>query len=123
MHELSIIAGLFDTLQEKARTHKAREITSVRLIVGKLSGVVPDLLESAFDAYKKGTIAENARLEIEEVPLKTRCRACGAEDRKEEFDIVCAACGSKDLEILQGAELVLERIELDSDEPESPRSS
>ena len=55
MHELSIIASLFEVLEEKAREARALRITSVKLRVGRLSGVVPELLESAFDAYGKGT--------------------------------------------------------------------
>lgn len=119
MHELSIVSSLFDTLLEKTREHNAGKITLVKLKVGKLSGVVPDFLESAFDMYKKGTIAENARLEIEEVSLKTHCRACGKETEITNYTFFCGSCGSPDLEILQGTELFLEKIELEIDDPPS----
>jgi hydrogenase nickel incorporation protein HypA/HybF len=115
VHELSIVTGLFDTLLEKAGEHGAREITLVKLRVGKLSGVVPELLESAFDMYKKGTIAEKARLVIEEIPLRIRCRSCRAEARKDEFAFVCSSCRSTDIEILEGTEIFLEKIELEID--------
>jgi hydrogenase nickel incorporation protein HypA/HybF len=112
MHELSIISSLFATLMEKAREHGAQEITLVKLKVGKLSGVVPELLESAFDMYKKGTIAEKSRLIIEEVAFVIRCRQCGNEAQKEDFTFICPSCGAADLEILRGTELFLEKIEL-----------
>ena len=118
MHELSLVAGLFDTLEETAREHRARKVTRVRLKVGKLSGVVPDLLESAFDAYKKGTIAEEARLEVEEVPVRLRCGDCGGGRMDVEGDFACLACGGRSVEILEGRELVVERIELEADDPE-----
>lgn len=118
MHELSLVASLFDTLEEAAREHRARKIISVRLKVGKLSGVVPDLLESAFDSYKKGTLAQSARIEIVLVPMKIRCPDCGGEDVHEETDFSCAACGSKRIEIVEGREIVVERIELETDDPE-----
>jgi hydrogenase nickel incorporation protein HypA/HybF len=118
MHELSIIAGLMETVEALAREHKAREVTGIRIRIGALSGVVAELLDSAFDIYKKGTIAENAVLEIEKVPFKVRCKSCGAESERDDFQFACAACGSADLEVVQGTELVLERIEMDSDEPE-----
>ena len=119
MHELSIIAGLFETLLEQARAHNAREIVSVRLKVGLLSGLVPELLASAFDMYKKKTIAENAVLEVETVPLGVRCRTCGAESRTEDFILACPACASADLEIVRGTEIFLEKIELEIDEDKS----
>lgn len=118
MHELSLVAGLFDTLEETAREHRAGKITLVRLKIGKLSGIVPDLLESAFDVYKKGTIAGEARLEIEEVPVRVRCRECGGERLDAEGDFSCLACGGRNVEILEGRELVVERIELETDDPE-----
>jgi len=117
VHELSIVSGLFDTLLEQAREHGAREVTLVKLRVGKLSGVVPELLESAFDMYKKGTIAERAELVIEEIPLAIRCRSCLAEISKDEFAFICPSCRSTDIEILGGTELFLEKIELEIDEP------
>ena len=114
MHELSIVAGLMESVEALAREHRAREVTAIRLRVGALSGVVAELLESAFDMYKKGTIAEHAVLDVEKVPFKLRCKSCGAESVRDDFQHVCAACGSADLELLEGTELILERVELDS---------
>jgi hydrogenase nickel incorporation protein HypA/HybF len=117
MHELSIVAGLFETLEAQARENRAARITGVTLKIGRLSGVVPELLESAFDMYKKGTIAEAAKLTVDVVPLRVRCRACGTERGVESYVLLCAACASPDLEILEGTEMILERIELESDDP------
>lgn len=118
MHELSLVAGLFDTLEETVREHRARRITLVRLKVGKLAGVVPDLLVSAFDAYKKGTVAGESSLEVVEVPVRLRCRDCGGDKLDAEGDFSCLGCGGRNVEIIEGRELVVERIELETDEPE-----
>ncbi len=113
MHELSIVASLFETLEEKAREHRARKITTVRLKVGRLAGVVPEFLKTAFDVYKEGTIADGAVLEIEETPITVRCRACGTETARDDFVLACPACGSTDIELIEGLELLLDRIELE----------
>ena len=117
MHELSIVAALFEILEEKAREQGALRITAVTLRVGRLSGVVPDLVVSAFDATKKGTLAEEARLEIESAPFDFRCRACGGADIREEPAVACAACGSRDIELLGGLDVIVERIEVETDDP------
>ncbi len=114
MHELSLVASLFEVLEEKAREHGAVRITAVVLKVGVMSGVVPDLLESAFEMYKKGTLAEGARLEIVRVPVKLRCPDCGGETAREDTDFSCAACGSRRIEIVEGRDLIVERIELEA---------
>lgn len=113
MHELSIVANLFDIMEEQARGKKAKKISCVKLQVGRLSGVVPEFLETAFHMYKKGTIASDARLEIENIDLVYRCRSCGHKMKKEDFILVCDSCGSTDLETLSGTELLLERMELE----------
>lgn len=114
MHELSIVASLFDILEEKAREHGATKIVLVKLRVGKLAGVVPEFLQTAFDSYKQGTIAAEAALEFTEVPLRVRCRKCRAEAEKDDFVFVCPACGSNDLEILEGMDLFLDKLELEA---------
>jgi len=113
MHELSIVSSLFEVLEEKARENRATKIVKVRLKLGKLTGVVPELLQTAFDTYKQGTIAAEACMEIEEVPLKLRCRGCAAEIEKEDYVLVCPSCRSTDLEILEGMDLVLDKIDLE----------
>jgi hydrogenase nickel incorporation protein HypA/HybF len=113
MHELSIIASLFEVMEEKAREKGSTKIISVKLQVGKLSGVVPELLITAFDMYKKDTIAHDAGMEIEEVPLKIKCKACGKIMTKDDFVFVCQHCGSHDLITLKGKELLLEKMELE----------
>lgn len=113
MHELSIVASLFEILEAKARENQATKIVGVRLKVGKLAGVVPEFLQSAFDSYKQDTIAAEAKLEMEEVSLKLRCRKCAAETEKEEYSLLCPSCGSSDLEIREGMELLLDKIDLE----------
>jgi len=113
MHELSIIASLFDILLEKAKEQNAKKIVRVVLKVGRLSGAIPDFLESSFDIYKKDTLAEEATLEVTAVPLKVRCAPCGTETIKDDYIFVCPACGSTDLKIVEGTELLLEKIELE----------
>jgi hydrogenase nickel incorporation protein HypA/HybF len=113
MHELSVIASLFEIMEEQAREKDAKKITFVKLQVGKLSGVVSEFLYTAFDVYKKDTLANDAALEIEEVPLKIQCQKCGKSTTKSDFVFLCAFCGSNDLKTLSGTELLLERMELE----------
>jgi hydrogenase nickel incorporation protein HypA/HybF len=113
MHELSLIANLFEILEQKAKEKNAQKITYVKLKVGALSGAVPDLLETAFDIYKKDTLAADAKLEIEIVPLKLKCQDCGALTLKEDLVLNCEQCGSTNLETLAGTDLYLEKMELE----------
>ncbi|HMA53588.1 MAG TPA: hydrogenase maturation nickel metallochaperone HypA [Acidobacteriota bacterium] len=114
MHELSLVSSVFEVLEEKAREHGAVRVTRVVLRIGVMSGAVPDLLESAFETFKKGTIAETARLEIVVVPVRLRCPECGGEAVREDTDFSCAGCGSRRVEIVEGRDLIVETIELET---------
>jgi hydrogenase nickel incorporation protein HypA/HybF len=116
VHELSLVASLFEILEEKAREQNALRITAVELRVGRLSGVVPNLIESAFEVYKKGTLADGASLTIEVVPFEFRCRSCGGKSFHDEPPFLCAACGSGDVELLGGMDLTVEKIEIETED-------
>ena len=113
MHELSLAKSLIDLVEEKVRECGGKRATKVYLIVGALSSIHPSLLRSAFEFLKKGTLADDAELEIREIPAKLRCRRCGSEFTSYEFDLTCPNCGGWGGEVISGEELILERIELE----------
>ncbi len=119
MHELSLVADLFTIIEEQASRAGAKRVTKVVVSVGELSGVVPELFRSAFQSYKRGTIADNARLQLKMVKIKFKCRSCGHEltarnIMDESFSYVCPACGSKDMELIAGRDLYLEKLEIET---------
>jgi hydrogenase nickel incorporation protein HypA/HybF len=110
MHELS----LADSIVRIACAHAGeRRIARVELRVGHLRQVVPSALEFAFGLVAEGTVAEGAELVMEEVPATGRCRGCGSASTLDGFPLRCPACGSLDLELLGGDELLVDALELE----------
>ena len=117
MHEMSMMSSLFDIILKKAEEYDARKINLIKVKIGALAGVVPELLESAFEVFSKNTIAEGALFKIEEVPFKVRCKNCGeTKIEKKDFIWICPTCMSSDLEINSGDDLIVERMEVEVDE-------
>jgi hydrogenase nickel incorporation protein HypA/HybF len=109
MHELSIA----DAVVRIACAHAGgRRIERVELKVGHLRQVVPDALAFAFTLVADGTEAEGAELVMEEVPAAGVCRACGSESEWSGFPLACAACGSLDVELVRGEELLVDALTL-----------
>ena len=108
MHELSIAEGVVEVALRHAR---GRPVAAVELKVGHLRQVVPTALEFAFEL-----IAPGVELELNEVPAAGRCRACGLQSRLDGFPLVCPACGSGDVEVTRGEELLVEALELEEEE-------
>ena len=111
MHELSIISNIFDILEEVADEHHLVTITKVKLNIGKLQQIVPDMLSFAFDTVAKGTRAEGARLEVQEIPISMQCQTCSTEFFVEEQGYICPECSGTNLTTLQGMEILLESVE------------
>jgi hydrogenase nickel incorporation protein HypA/HybF len=110
MHELSIAEGVVDVALRHAR---GRRVAVVGLTVGHLRQVVPSALEFAFELVAKGTPLEGAELRMEEVPAAGRCRSCGMDTPLPELPLICRGCGSWDVEITRGEELLVDSLELE----------
>ena len=68
MHELSLVQGLIAQLADLARNHGAKRIITVRVSIGRTSGIVIDSFMFCFDALKPdSSLISNALLEIKEV--------------------------------------------------------
>lgn len=108
MHELAIAQGVVDAVVE--RLGDAR-VAVVHLTIGRVSGVDPDAIRFCFDLVAAGTGLAGARLQVGEPPGEARCRACGAEFAVEDLVLLCG-CGSADVELLRGGELLVGAVEL-----------
>jgi hydrogenase nickel incorporation protein HypA/HybF len=94
-----------------------RRVARVEVKVGHLRQVVPAALTFAFDLLVEGTALDGAQLLIEDVPVAGVCRACGSGTAMPEFPLRCIRCGSLDVEVTAGEELLVESLELE-EEPE-----
>ena len=114
MHELSIALGIVDVAAEEAGRRGGR-VAVVHLKLGRLSGVVPDALRSAFElAREQEPAVAAAELAIEEVAVTARCPTCAA-DRAVPFpELRCPACGTPTPDVVRGRELEVVALEIES---------
>lgn len=112
MHELSVCQGLIDQVAGIVAAHRADGVRAIRLRIGPLSGVEPQLLEQAFPLARAGTVAEHAVLAIETQPVRVRCDRCGAETAAAPNRLLCGACGDWQTTLVSGDELLLVSVEL-----------
>ena len=109
MHELAIAEGLVEIVCDHAA---GRRVTRVDVKLGHLRQVVPSALELGFQLVADGTVVEGAALEIEEIPVEAVCQACAAHARQVDFPFACPGCGSFELEIVKGEELLVDCLEV-----------
>jgi len=116
MHELSIAQNIVEIVQQYVPD--GRQVRSVKLELGELSGIVPDSLEFCFGAIIGDTPLEGARLDIDVVPVRALCRGCRALVTIEDAAFVCVHCASTDLQVTSGMEMKVLEIEVGDSEAE-----
>jgi len=123
MHEMGIAIEIYRTCLETVREHGGGHLQRVRIAVGELAAVEPDLLAFGWEAVIADGPDEGAQLEIDFCKADQRCPKCDeAKDRSEGSWLrICPDCGTP-LEVRGGDELdVLEvSFETDEDPAEAP---
>lgn len=113
MHEMALAEGILDIALDYARKNKAKKIREVGLRIGEMSGVETESLEFSFRMLVKGTIAEDAQLHIEHIPLVGQCAKCGKTFHIEHYDFWCPECKGGVLKTVSGREMQVSYLEVD----------
>lgn len=116
MHELSVCQSIISQVSQLARQHKAQSVSRIIIEIGPLSGVEAPLLEHAFPIASAGTIAQNAILETQILPIRIRCDLCNNENEATMNKLLCSACGAWQTTLISGDEMLLRSIELENKE-------
>ena len=118
MHELSLASAIVNTVAKHA---DGRRVTVVNLRVGRLRQVIPDTLEFYFEFVARDSVCDGARLELDVIDARLRCRPCAFEWDIEIPAFRCPKCGGSEVEIVSGEEFEVESIEVEEAECIEPR--
>lgn len=114
MHELAICQSLMSQVEQIALEHDAQCVMSIVVGIGPLSGVEAQLLKNAYSIASAGTLAENAELIIEFLPIRVKCNQCGSESDALPNKLLCKQCGDWRTTLISGDELLLMSVELEN---------
>ncbi|MFF9912741.1 hydrogenase maturation nickel metallochaperone HypA [Streptomyces sp. NPDC013457] len=111
MHEMSVAVAVVDQVEAAARSRGAVGVSSIRLDVGELAGVVGEALAFCFELACAGTVVEGAELITRTVPGTARCAPC-AEDWPVGMppQLLCPGCGAAADELVSGRELRIREV-------------
>lgn len=116
MHELSLTQALLEQVRAVAREHGSPRVERVRVRIGEYAGVEAEALRFAFETLRDDYGCAGAVLDIERVPARLRCPACGTEGAARDGDGVpdlrCGRCGGM-AELALGRELELSAIDVE----------
>jgi hydrogenase nickel incorporation protein HypA/HybF len=109
VHELSMCQAIART----ASAHAAgRSVRSVTVRIGHLRQVVPETLAFCWTMVTSTTTLDGSELRVEHVPAVVTCAACGIATTLEAPVLACATCGSHDVRLRAGDELLVASLQL-----------
>lgn len=112
MHELSIAQEILDIVKNQLPP-ETKKLKTIRMKVGKLSGILVESLKFCFEAIVTETEFSSVTLDIQEVPIKIKCNECEAESNLSDPIFICPECESFNVRILSGKELEITEIEIE----------
>jgi hydrogenase nickel incorporation protein HypA/HybF len=104
MHAVGLCEALLSAIEHRAGGVAVR---AVEVRVGVLHEVSESSLRATFSVVAAGTVAGQAHFGVQIVPVHARCRSC---DRAVPTSVVCDFCGSTDLRVDGGDEVVVESV-------------
>lgn len=112
MHELSIAMGIIKIAEQETKKAGKQNVESIDLEIGTMSGVELESLNYVWPTAVKGTVLENARLNIDFKEGKAKCLECFTIYPIEKAYDSCPSCNSFFKEVLQGKELRVKSLEV-----------
>ncbi|MHA1916826.1 MAG: hydrogenase maturation nickel metallochaperone HypA [Candidatus Ranarchaeia archaeon] len=120
MHEYAMTSDLLLIVLEESKKKNATKILEVIIQIGELSLLEPEQVKFCFEILTQDTIAEGAKLTIEDVKAEVKC-SCGFQGKPPMIEgiydhfvlpiLKCPECG-KSVKIIQGREFTLLRVKL-----------
>jgi hydrogenase nickel incorporation protein HypA/HybF len=113
MHEMSLAESVLQIIEDAASKQGFTRVTTVWLEIGQLACVEREAMLFCFDAAIRGSIAENARLEIVETAGRGQCVQC-----RHEFPVAavyepCPNCGSYGVRVTGGDVMRVRELEVE----------
>jgi len=95
LHELSLATEIYKTARATVDARGPGRLDFVRVAIGELSAVEPELLVYAWEAVVADGPDAGARLEVEWHPARQTCPACGETAEREigSWLRLCPKCG------------------------------
>jgi hydrogenase nickel incorporation protein HypA/HybF len=107
MHEFGLCEGVLDAVRTRAA---GRPVAGIRVRCGVRHAVDPASMAQAFTMIAAGTEAADADVDVVTVPARVTCRDCGATGESTDLLAACDRCGSVNVDISGGEELILESV-------------
>ena len=115
MHELPVTESILDIVLKHAEKNDVKKVVTIHLGVGELSDLEDEWMQKYFEYLSKDTIAKDAKLSIERIPITMQCSECMHEfkvEKKGMDKIQCPKCNTEKCSLIAGREYYIKNMEV-----------
>lgn len=116
MHELTVCRDIIKSLEDHLSEAQLAHLFEVHLKIGKLSGIEPMYLKSAFKILTESGPYREVRLEIDYLDIVAECDLCETRFPVENYRFICPNCRHTVENIIEGNELKIEKVVMTAEE-------
>ncbi len=117
MHEMSMVRVAVKAVLAECEGKGVTRVRSVHFAIGEMRDVVESYVPDLFRYLARGTVAADAQVIIERIPMRVRCRECGeifAIDSRDSSSWRCPRCGAyQNYTLFSGSEFRIDSIEVE----------
>lgn len=110
---MSVSTGIIKVLGKRLSELGDCELKALQLSLGELSGIDRESLSFALETLLADEGYNGVDIFFEFSPATFQCSACNWRGRLKGFALVCPECEGRDLDIIAGQDVTLERIEVE----------
>lgn len=111
MHELSIVESIIEIIEQEMLKNNIKRVETISLKIGEMRQVVPEALLFGFECLTKNTPLENAKINIQNIPIRAKCHICENQFEVKNWLDSCVYCHNNEYEIISGKELEIASFE------------
>lgn len=119
MHEMAYCTEVVDTVIAEATRVNAVSVDRVDIMIGEVRDIVVDLFDGFFHYLAKDTIADNAVVSYQRVPVTVTCRCCGLQypvNVRNKQAFACPSCGKTEYDVTTGMEFEIVSIDVTTED-------
>ena|SRR3989338_547108 len=112
MHEANFTGQIVAAILEEVGKYPLARPKKVKVSVGEMLHLVPESVQAHYDSMTRGTRLQEVLLELRETPVEVRCGACQGTGGVEDHHLLqCSHCGSLNVTLLNGNQILIDSIE------------
>ena len=113
MHELTLLYGVAEKVEQVVKENGLERIDAVVLEVGEATTVVPEFLRDGYSVISDDyDFLRGSELIIDMITAVGRCRSCDREFPIAENKGICPDCGSFEKDVIEGTDFFIKEVRI-----------